>query len=317
MGTPEISVVMPVYNSSKYLNESIDSILNQSFKNLELIMVDDGSTDNSGQILEQYRRADSRIKLFTQINSGQSIARNVALDVAKGKYIYFMDSDDILSVDALMACYNKAEDNELDLVFFDAAIFYEELMEPFGFGYNRKNVVDTSTVYTGTEVLNLLLDKQLFRAGPWMHFVRKQVIDNQSLRFFPRIIHEDELFIPQLYMFSNRVGYIPKDFFNRRVRSNSTMTKKFARKNIEGYLTVANELDMLKEDKSLQKQSVIDRLIGNIINSVAYQSSQLPLNERLPVISFVIKKGLSGITFKNFLILLFPITIKIKSIFKY
>lgn len=316
MFSPEISVIMPVYNTSRYLKIAIDSILNQSFENFELIVVDDGSTDESSSILEGYKNRNNRIKVLSQTNSGQSIAKNIALDIALGKYVYFMDSDDILMEDALMSCYNKAETNSLDLVFFDATIFYEENTKPFGFDYNRKNVVNSSITYEGFEVLNLLLLNKVFRASPCVHFVRRDIIENVSLRFFPGIIHEDELFTPQLYINSKRVGYIPKDFFNRRVRSNSTMTKKFSQKNIDGYLTVVNEWNLIKQDKSFQEQSTVNKLIANIINSVAYQSSQLPLNERLQVIYFVLKEGFAGITFKNLIILLFPVTIKIKPLLK-
>lgn len=307
---------MPVYNTAEYLKASIESILYQSYRSIELIIVNDGSTDESGIILEHYKSQDSRVKLLKQSNSGQSIARNTALDITCGKYIYFMDSDDILNEDALMACYNKAESNNLDLVFFDARIFYDELSEPFGFDYNRKMLLDSNTVYKGTDVLSLLLDNKLFRAAPWMHFVRRDIIENYSLRFFPGIIHEDELFIPQLYLRSKKVGYIPQDFFSRRVRSNSTMTKKFSQKNIDGYLMVVNELNDLKKEELSQNRSIINKLIANIINSVAYQSSQLSFNKRLLVFLFVLKNNLFDVTFKNLIILLFPVTIKIKSIFK-
>lgn len=316
MPTPEISVIMPVYNTSRYLKIAIDSILNQSFENFELIAVDDGSTDGSSELLAYYKNKDNRIKLLKHKNSGLSISRNVALDIALGKYIYFMDSDDILNVDALMACYNKAEDNGLDLVFFDARILYEGNIELFRFDYNRKHFIDKFSIYKGSVLLRLLLDKKLFRTSPCIHFVKRKIIEDLTLRFMPGIIHEDELFIPQLYLFSDRVGYIPEDFFIRRVRANSIMTRKFSQDNINGYLTVLNELDKLKKGNSFQIQLTINMLIANITNSVAYQCSQLSFKDRLPVISYVLRNNFSGITFKNLIILLFPVTIKIKSIFK-
>ena len=97
---PLVSVVMPVYNSEKYLKESLDSVLNQTYENLEVICVDDGSEDHSLDILNYYAKKDSRVRVYTQDNKGPSVARNKALDNAEGEYISFVDSDDFLQLNA-------------------------------------------------------------------------------------------------------------------------------------------------------------------------------------------------------------------------
>ena len=98
---PKVSVIIPIYNTALYLSEALDSICNQTLKEIEIILVNDGSTDNSLEIIREYSLRDNRITYFSQPNQGQGVARNLGLSHAVGKYIYFMDSDDILSIETL------------------------------------------------------------------------------------------------------------------------------------------------------------------------------------------------------------------------
>ena len=115
----KVSVILPVYNVAPYLDETFGSLINQSLKEIEIIAVNDGSTDQSEAIIRKYMQQDSRISFFYQENQGQSVARNLALQHATGKYIYMMDSDDVLyDPHALQICYEYAEKNTADFVFF-------------------------------------------------------------------------------------------------------------------------------------------------------------------------------------------------------
>ena len=116
---PKITVIIPVYNTAKYLREAIDSILNQTFKEIEVIAINDGSTDNCLDILNEYALNDNRVKVYSQENKGLSLTRNFGLDNSRGDYIYFFDSDDILLPLALEELYNKCEKDNLDFCFFD------------------------------------------------------------------------------------------------------------------------------------------------------------------------------------------------------
>ena len=123
---PAVSVIVPVYNTEKYLEECIQSVLNQSFTDFELLLIDDGSTDQSGLICDKYAKKDNRIRVFHKINGGVSSARNLGLDNAKGEWITFVDSDDCLKPDYLMnlyACVNA----KVDLI-----IAYAENVMPTG-----------------------------------------------------------------------------------------------------------------------------------------------------------------------------------------
>ena len=137
---PKVSVIIPIYNTDAYLSEALDSICNQTLKELEIILINDGSTDKSQNIIEEYAVRDSRIQWHIQPNQGQGVARNHGLQYATGEYIYFMDSDDILDTTALQQCYDACEQKKLDFVFFDA----ETIMETPAYlpDYNRKNKIN-------------------------------------------------------------------------------------------------------------------------------------------------------------------------------
>jgi len=314
MANPKVSVIIPVYNTGKYLEEALSSILNQTLSDIEIVVINDGSTDGSGEIIDQLALNDARIRLFSQQNQGQSVARNLGKEKASGDFIYFMDSDDYLEKDALEKCYEKCITQNLQIVFFDATIFSDdEKGEKWGYNYNRAGDIDVR-VYSGVEILEILLEKELFRAPPWLFFVKRELIQNADLRFFPGIIHEDELFTPLLYIAAERVGYIPRTFFHRRIRANSTMTNSFSQKNINGYFCVIGEFSKLYKKSDNRVNAIFDHISRNIVNSVAYQASSLQLRERLYVFCFFLREGFIKFTsLKNLIILFFPFTITIKS----
>ena len=114
----EISVIVPVYNVSEYLAQCMDSIINQTFEDIEIICVNDGSTDDSLKILEEYSEKDERISIISQENQGQGVARNVGMNAARGNYIFFMDSDDFIKLNALELLHENAVSNNSDVVFY-------------------------------------------------------------------------------------------------------------------------------------------------------------------------------------------------------
>src|SRR5574344_575286 len=110
MCIPKVSVIIPVYNTEKYVRQAVESIRRQTLKDIELIIVNDGSTDGSMTILEELAAQDERIKLFSQENQGLSVTRNIGLSHSTGEYVYFMDSDDLLVSDTLLKCYVKCKE---------------------------------------------------------------------------------------------------------------------------------------------------------------------------------------------------------------
>lgn len=151
----KISVVVPIYNVEKYLERCINSIINQTYKNLEIILVDDGSTDNSGKIADKYKKIDSRIKVIHKTNGGLSDARNKGIRIASGKYISFIDSDDYIAEDMISYLYKLIKDNnsEISICNFQQFSSIEEINDSKDFNIDESNIYN----YTGVEMLQILL----------------------------------------------------------------------------------------------------------------------------------------------------------------
>lgn len=260
MNPIKVSVVIPVYNTAEYLAEAINSILHQSLQEIEIIAVNDGSSDNSLEVLEQLANRDVRIKVISfDKNVGVSICRNTGMENAKGEFLYFFDSDDILEPDCLELCYAKMKSGKYDFLIFDGVSFSDgEIKAGFNATYQRTQLM-TKDEYNGTELVNLLIQKKKYSCSICLCLVRRSFIDDLSLRFYPGVLYEDVLYTIQLYLSAKSVTFIPRTFFHRRVRENSTMTSKVSAKNIDYRVTVGNEL--LK-----QKKHFNDKLSRKILN---------------------------------------------------
>lgn len=251
-----VSIVIPIYNVEKYLKEAINSIINQTYKNIEVILVNDGSVDSCAKIIEGYRSVDSRIRVITQENRGVSEARNSGFKVASGKYIYFFDSDDILELNTIQECLNVAVKDDLDLVVFDAISSEDGTNEEIDLlKYRLTNEESDVSIHEGSYFLSL----KNYRSPVWLKFIKLDILKKNNITFYPRIIHEDELFTPILLSHCKKVKYINKIFFKRRMRKDSIMMSKRSEKNVVGNLTVAREL--LKYSFDFKVEEKINNLI--------------------------------------------------------
>lgn len=308
---PKISVIIPVYNTESYLRESIESILNQTFKDIEIIAINDGSTDNCLEILNEYSQKDSRLKVFSQENKGLPLTRNFGIDNSNGKYIYFFDSDDILLPTALEETYNKCEKDNLDFCFFDAEIFYDDLEYNLYYDYNRCHLLEDK-VYRGVEITNLLVDINKFRASACLYMLKRDYLKKLDI-YFHNTIHEDELFTSFLYLQADRVGFVPKAFFKRRVRESSIITSSYSEKNLFAYFyTVDKLLDFSK--KNIEYKTTINRLCSNIVNIAVYRANCLNYKLRFFCIRQVFAKYMSYAKPKPILVCLFPFLVHVKHI---
>ena len=129
MNSDLISIIIPVYNVQDYLKECVDAIINQSYSNIEVILVNDGSTDNSPAICDEYSKKDSRIKVIHKKNEGPAMARNAALDIASGKYLNFIDSDDLIHKDMISILYNNLINNDADISICNYQSFFDTVKE--------------------------------------------------------------------------------------------------------------------------------------------------------------------------------------------
>ena len=262
----KVSIIMPIYNAEKYLAKSLDSIISQNYKNLEIILINDGSTDMSLSKLIKYSEKYEFVKIINQKNRGVSAARNIGINESKGEYIYFLDSDDYLELDAMEYCYNAAKKYNLDIVSFDAKSFVDNEYEGSKLieNYDRSKILD-SIVMKGSEFFEYLVENRAYENPIWLNFYRREFLVKNNLYFHENIIHEDEIHTLKTVISANRAMYIPKQFFNRRVRGNSIMTTKLGYKNAYSMKIVSKEgYDFYIENKGKFSNNIDNILIDKI-----------------------------------------------------
>lgn len=205
----KISVIVPVYNIEKYVSRCLDSVLAQSLKDIELICVNDGSTDNSLKILQQYRKSDRRVKIIDKENGGLSSARNAAVRAARGKYTLFVDGDDKISTVACERLFNYAEKHEADVVLYECIT--EDLKN------NIKNLVSSSFLkenYTDNVFSIETLEPDMFPniiETAWSKLYRTDLI--KHIPFYEDMILEDVPFEAEVYVKAKRIVYFPEALY--------------------------------------------------------------------------------------------------------
>ena len=235
----KVSIIIPVYNTEKYLEECLACLLRQTMKEIELICVDDGSNDASGTILKRYaQKYPEVIKCIFQENSGQSIARNRALEMATGDYVYFMDSDDILLATTLEETYNICVKDKLDVLFFSGETFFEskslaESRTDFNERYLRKGAY--KSIVSGKQLLQELVENKDYIVSPCLSLVRREFLCINGIKFEEGIIHEDNLFCFEILIRAKKAFCVNEIYFYRRVREQSVMTCRESSRNLYGY----------------------------------------------------------------------------------
>lgn len=297
---PKVSVILPVYNVEPYLDETLISLRNQTLKDIEILAVNDGSSDNSENILKIHAAEDKRIKCYNQENMGQSSARNTAMQYAIGEYIYFMDSDDTIEEKTLEECYLYAKKTQADFIFFDGETIIEQGASPIPWNYNRTYLVEENHSYSGSYLLNLMLDKQKHNCVVWLLFISHSFLKKTNIIFYPGIIHEDELYTALLTLQSNNIFALKRSFAKHRIRPKSTMGTLYSKRNINCYLTVIDEL--LK----FQFSTLTEKYASYTLSKVFYTGHSIPRNEKWEVFWRAAKSGyLKYIGIKSILVFWF------------
>ena len=247
----KVSVIIPIYNVEDYLRECIESVVHQTLREIEIICVNDGTRDNSMDIVKEYASNDGRIIIVNKTNGGLSSARNTGMDIASGEYIYFLDSDDYLKPQALEKLYDLSKENDLDNIFFSAETFFEseEIKQKnlsYVTYYNRSR--EYSKVYTGQELFTLMEEHNDFKPSACLQMPRKTLLDQYGIRFYEGIFHEDNLFSLQNMTVSQRVMCISDKLYMRRMREESIMTSaKELKKSIGYFITIKEYFSFIKE----------------------------------------------------------------------
>lgn len=231
-----ISIVIPVYNVEKYLAECVDSVLAQTYTDWEAILVDDGATDSSGRMCDEYAKKDSRIRVIHRENGGLSAARNTGLNAARGEYVYFLDSDDYILPRTLEELQNTARREQADVVFFDGFVFFDKCEADDSVSrYTRQRSYQTET---GREILSKLLKNEEYRTAVPLMLFRTEYLREKELSFLEGIIHEDELFTFLVFNANGRVAHCHEELYARRIRPASIMTASGALRRYDSMLKI-------------------------------------------------------------------------------
>ena len=248
-----VSVIIPVYNVERYLDECVQSVLRQTYQNLEIILVDDGSTDRSGEICDRYAAQDERIRCIHQPNGGLSHARNEGLRLAEGEYVYFLDSDDWIEKDTLDALYRCAIEQRADLVFFEANTFTDDPKIEVKQGYLRSHSYPSGT---GEALFSKLQKNGEFHSSVPLLFLRRSFLENSSLRFYDGILYEDMLYTVMAFFRAKMAVYCPGTFYQRRMRPKSIVTTRPGKRHFHSICTVLRELDAWQQREAIRSEAL-------------------------------------------------------------
>lgn len=257
-GRPDVTVIIPVHNTERYLRECLDSVLRQSGVELEVVCVDDGSTDGSPLLLDSYSARSDRVRVIHQPNAGPSVARNTGIPHATGRYVCFLDSDDYWRMDGLAELVRLADASELDLLMFDAVSQREpgvddRLWSRYREYYARASHPETRT---GIEMVADLHESSGYRPSPCLYLMSRELLDSVPLRFYPGIRHEDDLFTFHVMLHANRVSHVSTAFYARRIRPGSIVTAIDRMASAGGYLVSYVEmLRALSTHRSMDQRS--------------------------------------------------------------
>lgn len=227
----EVSMIVPVYQVEKYISQCIESVLNQTFQDFELILVDDGSKDQSGIICDSYAAEDNRIVVIHTENRGAAAARNKGLDLASGRYITFLDGDDYLAENMIEKLYETIKHSDYDVVVCDFLNLLPDEKDNFSVNLQEKTV-------SGRDILEHLKNEKTYGVWTivWNKIYRRNVLDN--IRFPSGKYFEDEFFSDQLYLHAEQIHTIPDVLCYHRVLASSTMNTQ----KTENYLDLLDAL---------------------------------------------------------------------------
>lgn len=213
-----IAVIVTLYNASQYLPQCIDNILSQTFQDFELLLINDGSTDNSREICDEYAKKDKRIKVFHEKHRGVAHARQVGIDNATGKYLLYIDADDIIAPTILQDLYDNAEEDNAEIVICD----YTELTHS-GEIYKPQKPSSNS----GVSLFNDIMNGKLYGAL-WNKMIKTECIKRSLVKFPEELtMREDLVFLSKLLPHINTVAYVPKALYGYDRRNTSSLTNNY------------------------------------------------------------------------------------------
>lgn len=270
---PKVSVIVPVYNAKDYLRRCVDSILAQSLADFELLLVNDGSTDTSGEICDHYSNIDSRVRVFHKDNGGVSSARNTGLKNASGEWLCFVDSDDAVHPDYLNNLVSATDKNVELVISFSISVFIDKIVEP----------TYCDAILTRKDFAKLFNEYDLhWRTSPWAKLYQSKIIKNNNLLFNSEMpIGEDLVFLYDYISFVDCIFVSRKAYYYYYAEVQSSLTKKVNPISVEYgcMITVLSVIDALIDKKSIRDTDALAKLeytkytyINRTLNAIYHNS---------------------------------------------
>jgi glycosyltransferase involved in cell wall biosynthesis len=299
-----LSIIVPVYNVKPYLSRCLDSIIHQTYKNLEIILVDDGSTDGSDQICDDYAQKDKRIVVIHKSNGGLSSARNAGLDIARGDLIGFVDSDDWIAPDtytSVFECYTKTGADIIAFGYYEATDTTLKKMPENGF-------MDNTRVLTNIEAANYLIKNENIRDYVWNKIFTKSVFADH--RFLPGKYFEDTHIMYSLFLSANKVAVLGNHYKYFYFQRPDSIISKKTYKNLHDRLdALYTRYDNLKNNNAIDQES----LFLPVLSAFVILFGSYPIKSRHLLKQFHCFAGENSSKLKNYslqlshkLILFFP-----------
>lgn len=266
--TPDVSFVIPVYNAEAWLEDCVLSVLAQTGVDVEVICINDGSTDRSGAILSHLAAVDSRVTVIEQPNSGQSVGRNKGLDSAAGRYLIYLDSDDYWPSDVAKTLVQRADESELDLLLFDCIAFRdgdieEKVWKRYSTYYQRAHTY--RGVRSGVELMAAMRRAKDYRPHVGLYMARTAFVRGLGVQFIPGIVHQDNPYTFRLMLHAARAAHERIDAYARRMRPGSTITTLNAERSARGYY-----LSYVEMTRELERYELPADAADPVNNIVAY-----------------------------------------------
>ena len=247
----KVSIIVPIYNTEKYIKECLESIIKQTYRNIEIIIINDGSTDNSEDIIEQYKDKDSRINIIKQKNLGVSYSRNIGINAATGDYIMFVDSDDIIIENYIEQMMDILKKDKLDII----KSSYKKFNNNTSIYTNVSFFKENYKIINKNEINKLFIKTTNFNSS-CMQIINKKIIDNNNVRFDINIgFAEDFLFTYKIFLLSNKIGYINNNGYLCRENNESSSRTGQINKQIKNCTDTIKAYNILYNKQNNQEVS--------------------------------------------------------------
>lgn len=246
----KLSIIIPVYNVDDYVSECLDSILNQSFADFEVICVNDGSTDNSLTVINDYKNRDERIVVVDKANEGSGVARNFGLKIAHGEYVYFVDADDILVENALQNMISTADKKQTDILIFGAYSSYAGKRKRGGYSADKLPRKYLNKVFSSEDIKRTIFS---FPSTAWTKLYRREFLINNNIKFQEIRVGQDQLFFFHSMIKAKRIALLPENLYCYRKNRLGSVTANKKKQNYSPIYVFSAIEKLLKDEGVLEE----------------------------------------------------------------